>query len=91
MKPFRIPVPEWRRNFFDSKKGIPTISTLCDEISAGKLPGCKIAEVYIVYCNADYEPLWDMDPIPEVSNDEPSEPEPEVTNPIAAKILAQHT
>ena len=81
MKKCRISSSEWRRRFYDSKTGIPTIKEINASIDQGEIPGNVIAGKYVVYCDPEYEPLW---------NETPTKPTPpvKVTNPIALKVLA---
>ena len=81
MKKYRIPAAEWRRKFYDSKSGIPTVSEITASIDKGELPGRKLAGKYVVYCDGEYEPLWN-----EVIQT-PAPAPAKVTNPIALRVL----
>ena len=58
-KMYRVPLNEWRKNFFAVKP--PPLKRLKDNIKAGKLPGEEIGQgtgIYIMHCDADYNPIW---------------------------------
>lgn len=81
LKTYRLPTPEWRRNFFSTKKGIPTTKQINAAIDRGEISGSVIAGVHVVYCNAEHEPI-------EISTQQAIEPPQEKTsNPIALRIL----
>ena len=88
MKTYRISSSEWRRKFYDSKSGIPSLKEINAEIDKGAIPGNSIAGKYVVYCDAQYEPLWG-ESIAKPPEQTPIANPKAISNPIAKRILAQ--
>lgn len=83
MKTFNMPLSQWRREFYASPKGRPTLNALKAEIDKGELPGGKIAGVYHIKCKSNFDPDYSALGI---KNFKP-EPKRKITNPIAANLL----
>lgn len=81
-KIYRVPTNTWRKEFYATDKGRPSLKAINESIDRGELPGSFIAGKWTIYCNHVYEPLW------ELLNAKSVQPT-KVTNPIAAKILAE--
>ena len=82
-KSFNVPLAEWRRRFYASPIGRPTIPALKREIDKGELPGGKIAGKYHMTCKSNYQPDYSL---LEVKTFKPA-PKQAITNPVAANLL----
>ncbi len=83
MNPFNVPLAEWRRKFYASPTGRPTLPALKKAIDRGELPGGNIAGKYHMSCKADYQPDYSL---LEIKTFKPA-PKQEITNPVAASLL----
>ncbi len=76
MKTYRVPLKDWRKNYYSGKA--PALQTLKRRIRSGKIPGTNETGDYVVYCDANYNPQ-----IPEWERNQP----PKTGNSIADGIL----
>ena len=58
---YRILLSEWRNNYYQGNK-IPSMITLKRRIQSGILPGTTASGDYIVFCDANYNPVKPPEP-----------------------------
>ena len=85
-KTFNMPLCEWRRQFYASSTGAPTIKALKEALDKGELPGGKIAGKYHISCKANYQPDYSL---LEVRIFKP-DAKPKITNSTAAEVLGRY-
>lgn len=79
--PYRVTSREWRTKALASDKGIPSIKRINQSIALGEIPGEQIAGTWFIYCDHEYEPLWDR-----LDKSKPAPMKP-TKNKMADKIL----
>lgn len=53
---YRIPIKQWSAAYYNGGKS-PAIATLKRRVDRGILPGSKASGEYVIYCDANYEPV----------------------------------
>ncbi len=81
---YRVPVSEWRRKYYASTKGIPSVAAIRQSIDNNEVPGNSIAGKYHVTCDHKYEPLWHL-----LDEAGAKKPQVKVKSALAAKILQE--